>query len=413
MKISPARISAFEILLRIEKDRAYSSVLLPAYEAKLSDADRGLCHEIVLGALRRQMLLDRYIDTLSKGKRLDREIRVILRLSLYQMMFLERVPSHAIVNDAVNLALKAKKTSAKSFVNALLRAFERERPELEYTDEWERISIETSHPIWILKKWENAFGRETAIAIARTDNEAPEDFFRATAKSSVENLGDLSKEELRSLAESGEVYFQDKGSQMIADAVALRPGEKFLDVCSAPGSKITLIASKEELGTNLLVGGDIHLKRVQFLRDNAARQGAANVRVVQYDASDSLPFSEGAFDAVLVDAPCTGTGTIRHNPEIRYFLEESSAGELAEKQLNILSEASKVIGKGGRLIYSTCSLEREENEGVCERFLAEHPEISRTDPAVPGKVLTAGGFGRTFPNRDEMDGFFVASFEKK
>lgn len=413
MKISPARVSAFEILLRIERDRAYSSVLLPAFEAKLPEVDRGLCHEIVLGTLRRQMMLDRNIDALARGKNLDEEIRVILRLSLYQIGFLERVPSHAVVNDAVNLAMKAKKSSAKAFVNAILRSFERERPMLHYADDFERLAVETSHPIWLLRRWEREFGAETAFKIARADNEPPEDSFRRTAKSSGEDLGTLTKEELRSLSESGEIYFQDKGSQMVADAVALKKGESFLDVCSAPGSKITRIASNKEVAENLLVGGDFHFKRARLLRENAKRQGATGIDVVQYDGESALPFAEGSFDAVLVDAPCSGTGTIRHNPEIRYFLTEKDIVPLARKQLKILSEASKVVRDGGRLVYSTCSLEKEEDEGVCASFLEAHPRFVKTMPSVPVDVLTEHGFGRTFPHLDGTDGFFIASFEKK
>lgn len=412
MKISPARKAAFNILLRIDRDRAYSSVLLPAYEANLSDADRGLCHEIVLGALRRQMLLDRYIDILAKNKKIDREVRVILRLSLYQMIFLDRVPSHAAVNDAVSLAVSAKKSSAKGFVNALLRNFERERPALAFADEAERISVETSHPMWLLRRWEKEFGPEVAVAIAEADNQPPDASFRATAKSEDADLSKLLKDELRALADSGEIYVQDKGSQMIADAVALKSGERFLDVCAAPGSKITLVATHVPSSSSLLVGGDLHLNRVRFLKESAARQGVDWIQALQYDAARPLPFAEESFDAVLVDAPCSGTGTIRHNPEIRYFLDESSPATLASKQLAILSEASKLIGRGGRLIYSTCSLEREENEEVCERFLGANPDMCKTEPGIPSAFLTSEGFGRTFPQRDGMDGFFIASFAK-
>ena len=151
MKISPARIAAFDILLRVENDRAFSSVLLPAFEEGLSPADRGLCHELVLGTLRRQIYLDRAIDTLSHGKRLDIAVRVAVRLGLYQLLYLDRIPDHSAVNESVNLIQRAKKTSAKGFVNAILRRAVRELPAVNYADDLERLSVETSHPRWLLE----------------------------------------------------------------------------------------------------------------------------------------------------------------------------------------------------------------------------------------------------------------------
>jgi 16S rRNA (cytosine967-C5)-methyltransferase len=161
------------------------------------------------------------------------------------------------------------------------------------------------------------------------------------------------------------------------------------------------------------VAGDLHWNRVEFLRENCQRQGVKFVHIVQYDAEQSLPFADGAFDAVLVDAPCSGTGTIRHNPEIRYFLKPNDLTELQNKQLRILKNASKLVNQGGSLIYSTCSLEREENEVVCEAFLRDDPDFTLVNPDVPMRFLTEQGFARTFPQRDGMDGFFIASFARE
>ncbi len=151
MKISPSRIAAFEILYKIETEKSYSSVLLPIYEEKLEPKDRALCHELTLGTLRKQIYLDRIIEKLTNGKKLDSAVKIILRIALYQLIFLDKIPAHAAINDSVNLTQKAKKTSAKGFVNAILRKFTREKIELEFTDEVEKISVETSHPQWIIE----------------------------------------------------------------------------------------------------------------------------------------------------------------------------------------------------------------------------------------------------------------------
>ncbi len=193
----------------------------------------------------------------------------------------------------------------------------------------------------------------------------------------------------------------------------LRENESFIDVCAAPGSKTTFINSKRHTGnTKLFVAGDFYEHRIRSLRENCIRLDAQNIEFVRYDAEKSMPFADASFDVILLDAPCSGTGTIRHNPEIRYFLKPSDFIELSEKQLNILKNASKLLVKGGRLIYSTCSLEREENESVVENFLRGATNFRKVLPNVSERFLTAENFARTFPGRDSTDGFFIAVFEK-
>jgi 16S rRNA (cytosine967-C5)-methyltransferase len=201
---------------------------------------------------------------------------------------------------------------------------------------------------------------------------------------------------------------------MVANAVGPPAGGKFLDVCAAPGSKTTSIAGRfrREQARTLTVAGDRYDGRIRVLRANCDRQGVGDVRIVQYDAEAELPFADGAFHSVLVDAPCSGTGTIRHNPEIRYRVAPADLEELPRKQLSILRNASKVVEPGGELIYSTCSLEPEENEAVCRLFLDEEPDFAAVRPRVPERFMTADGFGRTFPHRDGMDGFFIAAFRR-
>jgi len=435
MKISPARTAAFDVLLRIETEKAFSSHLLAAYEENLSTRDRSLCHELTLGILRRQIYLDRLIDQFS-GKRLDAAVRIALRLGLYQIYFLDKIPHHSAINESVNLAQRAKKTSAKGLVNAVLRRATREPVKFDLADEIEQVSVETSHPAWLLEKWVGEFGWEEMARLAVANNRIPETAFRFTrnfqhrdrwereenirASEYVDGcfIADGPSDQLRKAAAAGDIYFQDEASQMVAAAVQLRSGSRFLDVCASPGSKTTQIAEcglriADSSGPTQFFAGDLHWNRVEFLRENCLRQGVGFVNIVQYDAERSLPFADEAFDSVLVDAPCSGTGTIRHNPEIRYFLKPDDFAELQDKQLRILKNASKLVTSGGTLVYSTCSLEREENEAVCEAFLRDNADFRLVKPNVPERFLTELGFARTFPQRDDMDGFFVAKFTRE
>lgn len=419
--VSPARAAAFRILTKIETEKSFSSALLPVFEDKLELRDRALCHELTLGVLRKQIYLDRIVGKLTGGKKLDTVVKIILRIALYQLIFLDKIPAHAAINDAVNLTRIAKKYSAKSFVNAILRRFTREKIELDFADEIEEMAVVTSHPRWLIEKWIADFGFEETAKLAAANNETPKLNYRFTAKTtdaikkSVENENiQNEKSFLLELAENGKIYFQDTGSQLVGAAVELKKNESFLDVCAAPGSKATQIALRKENGIekNFIVAGDFYWQRVKILMENCRKQGADFVNILQYDAERGLPFADECFDVVLLDAPCSGTGTLRHNPEIRYFLEEKDFRELSGKQLTILKNASKLIKPGGRIIYSTCSLEKEENEEVIGKFLGETSGFRKIKPLVDEKFLTAEGVARTFPQRDDMDGFFIAVFEK-
>lgn len=442
IKISPARVAAFEILSKIESENSFSSILLPQYEEGLGERDRGLCHQITLGVLRRKLYLDKIIESLTKKdlSKFDPEVVSALRIGIFQMLFLERIPAYSAINDSVNLVYRAKKRSASGLVNAVLRRVSRgEIPELNFENDFERISFETSHPEWLIKKWSDQFGSANAEAIAAANNvvskpafrltkgfslkpkEMREEIFRILENSGVtrsENREDCFfaesfDENLRRLVETGDIYFQEEGSQMVGEAVKLEKDDKFLDLCASPGSKTTLIYSRlgEEF-SGLVAAGDLHWRRIKILQENCIRQFCNKVEIVNYDAEKAIPFAENSFNAVLLDAPCSGTGTIRQNPEIRYSVRADDFRDLPAKQLNLLENASKIVKEGGKLIYSTCSLEMQENEGVIESFLANNSNFEKIAPHVPNRFLTEDGFSRTFPHRDKMDGFFIAEFKK-
>lgn len=438
IKISPARIAASEILSKIETEKAFSSVLLPLYEEKLELKDRALCHALTLGVLRRKLFLDRIIEQFTKNKieKFDSAVLQALRIGLFQILFLDKIPAHAAINDSVNLVHRAKKKSAAGLVNAVLRRVLREEIKFEFADEIERISIETSHPRWLIEHWTKQFGLDETEKLAAANNQTPKLIFRLTGKSdekTIETLRKLnleitesknvknawevlkSNETLHLFADDGKIYFQDEASQLVGQAVQLNSDENFLDVCAAPGSKTTQINYSAQISNSALqnfVAGDKYSHRLRILRETCRKLGAENIKVVAYDAEIELPFVDEGFNAVLVDAPCSGSGTIRHNPEIRYFLQSGDFVNLADKQLKILTSASNVVKTGGRLIYSTCSLEIEENEKVCEKFLAKQTNFRKILPNVPKKFLTEKDFARTLPQRDETDGFFIAVFEK-
>ncbi len=427
MNISPARTVAFDVLIRIERDHEFSSTILPEYEDDLDPKDAGLCHEIVYGVLRRQLYLDKVIDVFANGKKIDLEVRIACRIGLFQLQFLDRVPPHSIVNESVNLAIRARKRSAKGFVNAFLRRATRDESVFTFDSDIERISVATSHPLWLIERWERQFGLETAERIAEANNIRLPTSFRTTAKSDDQTLveiADLARSKfvqncyfetkltdgLRRLYKAGKIHFQDEGSQLVGASIISRDGSKLLDVCAAPGGKTAQIVGSNSNMT--LIAGDRSFSRIEHMRRSLDLQGIEQVKAVQIDAENELPFPDSSFDAVFVDAPCSGTGTIRSNPELRYLITQEEIADKTRNQLQILKNASKMVKSGGELIYSTCSLEKEENEVVVEAFLESDRDFAKQDPLIAERFITLDGFARTIPHRDQMDGFFLARLKR-
>ena len=441
--VSPARREAFEVLRRVEEEGAFAAPLLAGLPEGLSAEDRALCHELVLGVLRRQLWLDRLLEHFAgrAGERLDAPVRRALRLGLYQLRFLTRVPARAAVNESVNLTHAARLRSAAPFVNAVLRRAAREPdydPAAEITDPLERVAVETSHPAWLVGRWAAAFGVDEAEAFARANNDnAPASFRVNTLRSESDPLinrlrgagvavkpsrvapggwraegGAGASALLRSLAGEGLIYMQDEASQLVAHVLGARAGERVLDACAAPGSKTTHVTAMAG-DRALIVAGDLHEHRLRVVRESCERLGARGVRLLRLDAEASLPFADETFDRVLVDAPCTGTGTLRHNPEIRWRLTPANINELASVQRRILLEAARVVRRGGRLVYSTCSVEREENEGVVAALLHSREDFRQVEATpAPAPLLLPSGAARTWPHRDDVDGFYVAALKK-
>jgi len=437
---SPARLAAFDVLRRVEEESAFASVLLAAREEALRPNDRSLCHELVMGVLRRQLWLDYLIAHYANRavERLDLPVRVALRLGLYQLRFLSRIPASAAVNESVKLMRIARLRSAESLVNAVLRRAARE-PEYDpltgIADPVEKVAVETSHPLWLIQRWNNAFGRDEATAFARANNEAPPVAFRVVnqRREASEVIGALrsagaslspsqiapgawrvtgAADLLRESARTGRIYIQDEASQLAARVVEARADDRVLDVCAAPGSKTTQLADLAG-DCALVVAGDLHEHRLRTLNKISATHGLNSIRCVIFDGLRDLPFRDSTFDRVLVDAPCSGTGTLRRNPEIRWRISTGDIEALAARQGSILRNASRTVKAGGRLVYSTCSVEPEENEQVVAEFLEQSDDFRQVALPLNPSLITASGAARIWPHRYGADGFFIAAFERR
>ncbi len=350
--MSPARALAFEILTLVGRG-GYASDLLAARSAEMDSRDAGLAGEIVFGVLRYQSQLDYLIEHYS-GKaagRLDEPVRVALRMGIYQLRYLERIPAHAAVSESVELIKRARKRSATGFANAVLRKVDRTPVR------WPDRAVELAHPAWLVERWESQYGADTAEALARANLQAPETYVNI---------------------ETGRT--QDIGAQSIVPLLELAPGQTFLDLCAAPGNKTAQALAAGVRG----VASDLHLRRLAPLK-------ALGIDLVVLDGTQPLPFGR-QFERILIDAPCSGTGTLGRNPEIKWRLRPDDLGGLQGRQIALLENGRRVLAPGGLLVYSTCSLEKEENEDV----VASVPPhlIVRTMHRIPG--LQPG------------DGFFAA-----
>jgi len=334
---------------------------------------------------------------------------------------LERVPAAAAVNESVNLVRSARVSSAAAFVNAVLRRAIRESAfdPSSLLDPLEKLAVQTSHPVWLLRRWIDAFGDVEAEALARANNLVPPTAFRVVDRdfegilAQLQEVGGIvdpsavargawrvsgATSVLRELVANGKIYLQDEASQLVAQTVNVQPGERVLDLCAAPGGKTTLMAQRAE-DRGLIVAADRSAKRLETVLKITASHNLTSIKSLLLDAAQELPFENSAFDRILVDAPCSGTGTLRRNPEIRWRISDNDIHELAAQQKLFLKNAARVLKHGGQLVYSTCSVERDENEEVIHNFLREHPDFKLE------KSL------RLWPHREGTDGFFIASLQ--
>lgn len=446
---APARTAAFQALRAIERGRDTLPAALAHVQERLTDErDRGLAAAIVSGTLREQRACDHLIEHFAGRPltRLDADIRLILRLSLFQILRLDRVPVSAVVDDAVTLARVAGKGSAAGFVNAVLRATLRQRTRLPFpgrpADPADRaaalryLGITRSHPDWLVERWFDRHGFEAADAWTLFNNTpAPvtiavnrvrasiDDVRAALAARQIEAASTryapygltVASGDIRELASTGIALPQDEASQLVSLAVDARPGERVLDLCASPGGKTVQLAG-DMADTGVVVACDARASRVALLRETLARTGPHHAHVARVPTTGPLPFSP-VFDRVLVDAPCSGVGTVRREPDIKWRRQASQLPELAARQQTLLTRAAAVVRPGGRLVYATCSSEPEENEDVIDRFLESRDDfrlidLGRTGPSALSPVLDTRGVLRTLPFRHGLEAFFAAALER-
>ncbi|WP_193214361.1 RsmB/NOP family class I SAM-dependent RNA methyltransferase [Luteolibacter marinus] len=377
---SPRR-AAVSILRAWSKGHVYAEGLIERHASRngLSSADRALLNAIVLGVLRNLRLLDHWIAGLRKGK-LDDETRDILRVGLCQLLILE-LPDHAAVFETVELG----KSSVRGLINAVLRRAASSKKKLLDLEELPP-EVRHSHPDWLFKRWSAAFGEEEAIALMAFNNQPAPTFARinplaADAPAPPEDP-DLPPGFMRiegqvpgELLGKGAIYIQDPATRHSVELLDPRPGEKILDACAAPGGKAFLIAAAQGGGKDLLCT-DSNEKRLPRLRENLGRLHCGDAAVEPHDWS--LPAPEqwhGAFDAILLDVPCSNTGVFRRRVDVRWRLRSQDIAELTKLQRKILENALPCLKPGGRLVYSTCSIEAEENADLIASVLADHPEL--------------------------------------
>ncbi|MBI1910697.1 MAG: 16S rRNA (cytosine(967)-C(5))-methyltransferase RsmB [Deltaproteobacteria bacterium] len=441
-KSKGARGAAFRVLNRVEAGDSYADILLEAELENLSEADSALAMEITNGVLRWRIRLDWAIDSFSsiKTKKLEHNVLNALRIGAYQILFLTRVPASAAINESVNL-VKTGGNKKAGFVNAVLRKINSEKDNLKFPDfekePVKHISVVYSHPEWMVKRWVERFGLDEAMSLCEGNQIRPPKVLR------VNTLKTTRGELFNELVEKGldvkltdysplgiqvfrgrlnpkddRYYIQDEASQLVPLLLAPKAGEAILDACSAPGGKTTLMAQLMN-NSGIIIALDKYAGRLRTVEESAQRLGVKIIKTMEADAAGPLrlPAEIQEFDAILCDAPCSGLGVLRRSPDIKYRRKEEDIKELSALQKSILENISRYLKKGGRIVYSTCTFEPEETDGVVKWFLENHKDfvLEKAGGYVPEDCKTMvdePGFLRTYPHRHGTDGFFAARLRK-
>jgi 16S rRNA (cytosine967-C5)-methyltransferase len=443
MQVTPARSAAFRILQEVAQKAAEPASLLHGRRTqKLQQADRDLATEIVYGVLRWQNRLDYILETHAKRplKNVDFPLLLALRIGLYQIKFLSRVPERAAVNESVELARAFGPRGASGFVNGVMRSACRhpDQPPLpaKNEDALGYLTVTLSHPEWLARRYLDGLGPDRAEARCLHHNRAPSTDLRIEPSADMEKVQKLLETEgvttepfavlprcLRvrsgrptasSLYRNGDIFIQEAGSQLIPYLLSVQKGDRVLDACAAPGSKATEISHWCRPG--MVIALERRRRRLELMISLAKRSKCDNLIPVGADA-EAPPFRV-PFRRILLDAPCSSLGTLARNPDIKWRLSEKNLAEHAERQYRLLSSCTGLLAPGGRLVYSTCSTEREENEEVIQRFLLAHSGffVANTHESVPESarhLIDKQGMLTTLPERDGMDGYFAVALEKK
>ncbi|WP_409276265.1 16S rRNA (cytosine(967)-C(5))-methyltransferase RsmB [Neobacillus sp. SCS-31] len=440
------RETALDLLEAIEKQQAYSNLLLhhTIEKNQLPQKDIGLLTELTYGTLQRSMTLDYYLAPFLKNpKKIERWVIHLLKVTVYQMVYLDKIPDRAAIFEAVEIAKNRGHKGIASMVNGVLRSIQREGiPSLEQIgDRSKRLAIETSHPEWLVKRWISQFGFEKTKEMCEINLTAPlqtgrvnlSKISRANCVALLEEEGFMVEESpvipeaVRSLKgnlasskafREGFLTIQDESSMLAAYALGAERSENVLDACAAPGGKSTHIAEKMA-GTGQVVSLDLHEHKVKLIQENAQRLELPNIEAMALDSRNAQSrFEPESFDRILLDAPCSGLGVMRRKPDMKYTKKEEDLGRLEKIQQQLLDSVAPLLKKGGILVYSTCTVDKGENHRSVTEFLKRHPEYEpdggladRMPDAV--RPLVSGSELQIMPQDFGSDGFYIASLRKK
>lgn len=436
------RDAALSILLAVDKNQAYSNLLLhqTIEKYKIEAKDRALLTEITYGTLQHKLTLDYYLAPFVRGK-VEAWVQWLLRLSLFQMHYLTRIPPHAAVNEAVEIAKRRGHQGIASMVNGILRSILRQgvRSTDEIQNEMERLAIATSHPQWLVERYIETYGIEqTATMLAYNNLPAKQTVRVNTLKATpAEAIALLEQEGITAVQseflpecltltggqaarteafKKGFITIQDESSMLPANVLNPQPGMRVLDMCAAPGGKTTHLAEKMHNQGSVLAL-DLHPHKLELIDENTARLDIEIVQTAPLDGRKAAStLQKESFDAILIDAPCSGLGVMRRKPDIKYTKRLEDFANLQAIQLGILANAVELLKPNGRLVYSTCTIDKEENEGTVQAFLAAHPIMEaillENLPQQLAEVQD-NGMLQVFPQHMDSDGFFVAAFRKK
>ncbi|WP_144556682.1 16S rRNA (cytosine(967)-C(5))-methyltransferase RsmB [Bacillus pumilus] len=446
MKKSNVREVALDALIKLEQNQAYSNLLLQSVmkDKDLADQDKPLLTELVYGTLQNKLALDYMLAPfVKKPQKVAPWVMQLLRMSLYQMVYLEKIPDRAAIHEAVELTKKRGHKGISSLVNGVLRSVQREGVPAfdDIKDPVNRLSIETSHPLWLVQEWVQSYGFEEAESMCRIHLVPPKQTLRVnrikTDRAALKQklldagieteLGDLSEDALKlmkgsivstSSFQEGYVTIQDESSMLVARALDPQPGETVLDACAAPGGKSTHIAERMN-DEGQIVSLDLHEHKVKLIKQAAKRLNLTQIEAKALDARKAKEeYSEASFDRILIDAPCSGFGVIRRKPDMKYTKSPEDSARLATIQQAILNETAPLLKPGGTLVYSTCTMDPTENQQVIHAFLQEHqdfePDLSLNE-RLPEQVapFVQNGSVQILPHYFGTDGFFICSMRKK
>lgn len=439
-KPTQSRELILDILMEILENGGYSHIILRQALEKyqyLEKQDRALITRVVEGTIEYRLTIDAVIDACSKTKveKMKPIIRTILRMSVYQIIWMDRIPDSAVCNEAVKLAEKRRFVGLKGFVNGVLRTISRRKEEFVFPDWSRRYSM----PDWLIELWKKQYPAETVEGMLKAFLQDMPTTVRCNLdRASMEEIETSLKSQNVDVAASplssnallishydylesleafgnGWIQVQDVSSSFVGDVADPQPGDMVLDVCGAPGGKSLHIADRLK-GTGLVVVRDLSEQKIRMVEDNMERTGFTNMRAEVWDALEFDPEWEGRADIVIADLPCSGLGIIGKKPDIKYQVTEEKLKALAELQKEILSVVSRYVKPGGKLIYSTCTIDRLENEDQREWFLSRFPFESSPIDGMLGDAVREDtmkdGYVQLVPGRYPCDGFFIAAFKR-